>query len=125
MMIVMTLVVVGVAGYLHLGVDRFPSVDVPVVRINARLPGASPVLAVPFALHAANGERQRLQPLSRDLAAAFGAVAILPGVETHQRFPDPLERVPFHLNQGDFDVLLVVRLGVLGFVQPFGRPFRG
>jgi HAE1 family hydrophobic/amphiphilic exporter-1 len=42
MMIVLTLVVVGIAGYLHLGVDRFPSVDVPVVRINARLPGAAP-----------------------------------------------------------------------------------
>ena len=42
MMIVLTLVVIGVAGYVHLGVDRFPSVDVPVVRINARLPGASP-----------------------------------------------------------------------------------
>lgn len=41
-MIVMTLVVVGVAGYVNLGVDRFPSVDVPVVRINARLAGASP-----------------------------------------------------------------------------------
>src|ERR1043166_1831789 len=41
-MIVMTLVVIGVAGYLHLGVDRFPSVDLPVIRINARLPGASP-----------------------------------------------------------------------------------
>jgi HAE1 family hydrophobic/amphiphilic exporter-1 len=42
MMIVLTLVVVGAAGYMHLGVDRFPAVDVPVVRINARLPGASP-----------------------------------------------------------------------------------
>jgi len=42
MMIVLSLVVVGAAGYLHLGVDRFPSVDVPVVRINARLSGASP-----------------------------------------------------------------------------------
>lgn len=41
-MIVMTLVVLGVAGYLNLGVDRFPSVDLPVVRIMARLPGASP-----------------------------------------------------------------------------------
>ena len=41
-MIVMTLVVIGVAGYLHLGVDRFPSVDIPVVRINSRLAGASP-----------------------------------------------------------------------------------
>ena len=41
-MIVMTLVVIGIAGYLHLGVDRFPSVDLPVIRINARLPGASP-----------------------------------------------------------------------------------
>lgn len=41
-MIVLTLVVVGVAGYLNLGVDRFPSVDIPVVRISARLAGASP-----------------------------------------------------------------------------------
>ena len=41
-MIVMTLVVVGTVGYLHLGVDRFPSVDLPVVRINARRTGASP-----------------------------------------------------------------------------------
>ncbi|MGC3957055.1 MAG: efflux RND transporter permease subunit [Verrucomicrobiota bacterium] len=42
MMIVLSLVVVGAAGYLHLGVDRFPSVDIPTVRINVRLPGASP-----------------------------------------------------------------------------------
>ena len=42
MMIVLTLVVVGAAGYMNLGVDRFPSVDVPVVRISARLAGASP-----------------------------------------------------------------------------------
>ena len=41
-MIVLSLVVVGVAGYMNLGVDRFPSVDIPVVRISARLPGASP-----------------------------------------------------------------------------------
>jgi hydrophobic/amphiphilic exporter-1 (mainly G- bacteria), HAE1 family len=42
MMIVLTLVVLGVAGYLNLGVDRFPSVDLPVVRVGASLPGASP-----------------------------------------------------------------------------------
>jgi hydrophobic/amphiphilic exporter-1 (mainly G- bacteria), HAE1 family len=42
MMIILTLVVVGMAGYLTLGVDRFPSVDVPIVRINTRLAGASP-----------------------------------------------------------------------------------
>ena len=42
MMIVLTLVVIGGAGYMNLDVDRFPSVDVPVVRINARLAGASP-----------------------------------------------------------------------------------
>lgn len=41
-MIVLSLVVVGVAGYLHLGVDRFPSVDLPTVRVSVRLPGASP-----------------------------------------------------------------------------------
>lgn len=41
-MIVLSLVVVGAAGYMHLGVDRFPSVDLPTVRVSARLPGASP-----------------------------------------------------------------------------------
>src|SRR5512137_78092 len=41
-MIVLSLVVVGAAGYLHLDVDRFPSVDLPTVRVSARLPGASP-----------------------------------------------------------------------------------
>jgi HAE1 family hydrophobic/amphiphilic exporter-1 len=40
--LVCTLVVVGVAGYLNLDVDRFPSVDLPTVRISTRLPGASP-----------------------------------------------------------------------------------
>ncbi|HEY5911418.1 MAG TPA: efflux RND transporter permease subunit, partial [Verrucomicrobiae bacterium] len=41
-MLVLALVVVGVAGYLHLDVDRFPSVDLPTVRVSVRLPGASP-----------------------------------------------------------------------------------
>ncbi len=41
-MIVLSLVVVGVAGYLNLDVDRFPSVDLPTVRVSTRLPGASP-----------------------------------------------------------------------------------
>lgn len=42
MMIVLSLVVLGGAGYGKLGVDRFPSVDLPVVRVSAALPGASP-----------------------------------------------------------------------------------
>ncbi|MCX8157048.1 MAG: efflux RND transporter permease subunit [Verrucomicrobiae bacterium] len=42
-MIILSLFVVGVAGYLHLGVDRFPSVDLPTVRVSTRLVGASPV----------------------------------------------------------------------------------
>ncbi|MSU20002.1 MAG: efflux RND transporter permease subunit [Pedosphaera sp.] len=41
-MLVLALVVVGAAGYFHLGVDRYPSVDLPTIRINTRLPGASP-----------------------------------------------------------------------------------
>lgn len=42
MMLILALVVVGGAGYVNLDVDRFPSVDLPVIRISARLPGASP-----------------------------------------------------------------------------------
>jgi hydrophobic/amphiphilic exporter-1 (mainly G- bacteria), HAE1 family len=41
-LIVMALVVVGAASYFRLGVDRFPSVDLPTVRILTVLPGASP-----------------------------------------------------------------------------------
>jgi HAE1 family hydrophobic/amphiphilic exporter-1 len=41
-MIVLALVVVGIASYLRLGVDRFPSVDLPNVSVRTTLPGASP-----------------------------------------------------------------------------------
>ncbi len=41
-MIVLTLVVVGIAGYIKLEVDRFPSVDLPTVRVSTRLAGAAP-----------------------------------------------------------------------------------
>src|SRR2546421_11007752 len=40
-MIVMSLVVVGTASYFKLGVDRFPSVDLPTVSVRTSLPGAS------------------------------------------------------------------------------------
>jgi HAE1 family hydrophobic/amphiphilic exporter-1 len=40
-MIVMALVVVGAASWFRLGVDRFPSVDLPTVTVRTELPGAS------------------------------------------------------------------------------------
>ncbi len=42
-MIVLVLVVVGVAGYMKLGVDRSPPVDLPQIYVSTRLPGASPM----------------------------------------------------------------------------------
>ncbi len=41
-MIVLALVVVGAAGFFGLGVDRFPSVDLPTVSVRTTLPGGSP-----------------------------------------------------------------------------------
>src|SRR5213080_3588138 len=41
-MIILSLVVVGSASYFRLGVDRFPSVDLPTVSVRTNLPGASP-----------------------------------------------------------------------------------
>ncbi|HBB93962.1 MAG TPA: AcrB/AcrD/AcrF family protein [Blastocatellia bacterium] len=41
-MIILSLVVVGSASYLKLGVDRFPAVDLPTVTVRTNLPGASP-----------------------------------------------------------------------------------
>ncbi len=40
-MLILALVVVGTASYVRLGVDRFPSVDLPTVSIRTQLPGAS------------------------------------------------------------------------------------
>lgn len=42
LMIILALVVVGAASYMKLGVDRFPSIDLPTIRVSTRLPGASP-----------------------------------------------------------------------------------
>ena len=42
-MIILALVVVGATGYMHLGVDRSPSVEVPTIFISTRMPGATPV----------------------------------------------------------------------------------
>src|SRR5687768_11889723 len=41
-MIILSLVVVGAAGFFQLGVDRFPSVDLPTVSVRVGLPGAAP-----------------------------------------------------------------------------------
>jgi hydrophobe/amphiphile efflux-1 (HAE1) family protein len=41
-MIVLALVVVGAASYFRLGIDRFPSIDVPQVNVRTQLPGAAP-----------------------------------------------------------------------------------
>ncbi len=41
-MIILALVVIGAASYFRLGVDRFPSVDIPNVSVRTSLPGASP-----------------------------------------------------------------------------------
>src|SRR4029079_620944 len=41
-MLVLALVVVGAASYFRLGVDRFPSVDLPTVSVRTTLPGGSP-----------------------------------------------------------------------------------
>ncbi len=40
--LILVLLVVGTAGFLRLGVDRFPQVDLPTVSVSASLPGASP-----------------------------------------------------------------------------------
>ena len=41
-MLILALVVIGVASYMKLGVDRFPSVDLPTIRVLTTLSGASP-----------------------------------------------------------------------------------
>src|SRR6478736_6634351 len=40
--LILAIVVVGIVGYKSLNVDRFPNVDLPIVSIITRLPGAAP-----------------------------------------------------------------------------------
>ena len=40
--LILLILVVGVAGYSKLGVDRFPNIDLPIVTVTTRLPGAAP-----------------------------------------------------------------------------------
>ena len=47
-MIILALVVVGAASYGRLGVDRFPSVDLPSVSVRTTLPGSSTEETTPF-----------------------------------------------------------------------------
>ena len=39
--LVLFIVVVGIAGYTKLGLDRFPNIDIPIVSVTTRLPGAA------------------------------------------------------------------------------------
>ncbi len=61
-MLILTLVVVGLVSYFKLGVDRFPAVDLPVIRVSTRLPGASP----------AEVESQISQPLEEAINTVEG-----------------------------------------------------
>src|SRR5688572_14721758 len=40
--LILLVVVIGAAGYTKLGLDRFPNIDIPVVVVTTRLPGAAP-----------------------------------------------------------------------------------
>jgi hydrophobic/amphiphilic exporter-1 (mainly G- bacteria), HAE1 family len=61
-MLILSLVVVGAASYVNLDVDRFPAVDLPMVRVSTRLPGASP----------AEVEAQVSQPIEEAVNAIEG-----------------------------------------------------
>lgn len=61
-MIILALVVAGATSYFRLGVDRFPSVELPTVRVSASLPGASPEEV----------EVQLLQPLEEAINTVEG-----------------------------------------------------
>ena len=75
-MIVLALVVVGTASYLRLGVDRFPSVDLPTVRVSTTLPGASPAASPPTSARVSRRRspsalKRRLIPLRALMSCAL------------------------------------------------------
>ena len=70
-----------------------------------------------FAVLAADRERQRAQPALGDFLAALEAVAERALFETAERLLDLVERLRLHLDEGELDIVLNVRLGALGRVE--------
>src|SRR4029453_6153293 len=62
---------------------------------------------------AAYRERERPQPLFRDLLAALEAVAVVALLEAHERVVDLVERLGLHLDKCEFDVVLNIALRAL------------
>src|SRR5204863_2324413 len=70
-----------------------------------------------FAILAANGKRQRPQSRLGDFVAALEAVAVRPVVQPAERLVDLVERLRFHLDEREFDVLLNVDFRALALVE--------
>src|SRR5260221_11793899 len=59
-----------------------------------------------FAVFAAHGKWQRPEPLFRDLLAALEAIAVIALLEANERVVDLVQRLRFHLNQRELDIVL-------------------
>jgi hypothetical protein len=64
-----------------------------------------------FARLATHRERQRAESSLRDLALAFDTGPVLASVEPAQCLVDAAQRLGLHLEQGDVDVALDIRVG--------------
>jgi hypothetical protein len=81
------------------------------------------VLLVPrFARRAANGERQRPEPLFRDLDVTLQALPVLARVDPAQRLVEAAERFRFALEEGEIDGILGASLRVVADVTHLARP---
>jgi hypothetical protein len=78
-----------------------------------------------FAVLAANRERQCTKPTLGDLFTALKTVPECPLFETVERLFDLVKGLGFHLNEGEFDLILDVGFRALGSVQNAGRGIVG
>jgi hydrophobic/amphiphilic exporter-1 (mainly G- bacteria), HAE1 family len=115
--LMLAVVVVGIAGYGHLGVDFFPKLDVPVVAVVTRLPGAAPEEVesqISEKIEAAVNTISGLDELRSSSSEGVSTVLILfemeknPDVAT-QEVRDHVQRVLFELPRG-IDPPMVTKL---------------
>src|SRR6476661_6730741 len=79
-------------------------------------------LALLFAILAAHGERQRPEPPLRDFFSTLEAVPEGALFQAAQSLFDLVQRLRFHLDQRELDLVLNICFGALGGVQnPLGR----
>src|SRR5947207_5520185 len=103
-----------IMGRLDLHVEKDRAGAAPVVELTLTLLGRFAGL---LAVLAADGERQRAQPLLRDFLGAVETIPVITLFEAHQRVVDLVQSLRLHLDESEFEILLDIGFSALDCIE--------